>query len=62
MGDAADALMQRRDIIRWAFHGTGVCIDIEGKEKSCLRFPGYNTYEGPIIDEDHNDRELSMLR
>ena len=38
MGDAVDALMQRHDIIRRAFRGTGVGIDIEGKEKSCLRF------------------------
>ena len=59
LGDAVDALMQRRDIIRRAFRGTGVGIDIEGKEKSCLRFPGYDTYEGPSIDEEHNDQELS---
>ena len=59
VGDAVDALMQRRDIIRRAFRGTGVGIDIEGKEKSSLRFPGYDTYEGPDIDEEHNDQELS---
>ena len=59
VGDAVDALMQRRDIIRRAFRGTGVGIDIEGKEKGCLRFPGYDTYEGPSIDEEHNDQELS---
>ena len=42
VGDAVDALMQRRDIIRRAFRGRGVGIDIEGKEKRSLRFPGYD--------------------
>ena len=59
VGGAVDALMQRRDIIRRAFRGTGVGIDIEGKEKASLRFPGYDTYEGPNIDEEHNDQDLT---
>ena len=59
VGEAVDALMLRRDIIRRTFRGTGVGIDVEGKEKGCLRFPGYETYEGPEIDEEHNDSELT---
>ena len=59
VGDAVDALMQRRDIIRRALRGTGVGIDIEEKEKASLRFPGYDTYEGPNIDEEHNDQDLT---
>ena len=47
--------MKRCDIIRRAFRGTGVGIDINGKEKQHLRFPGFETYEGPEADEDHND-------
>ena len=34
-------------------------IDILGHEKSHLRFPGFETYEGPDIDEDHNDELLT---
>ena len=59
VGDAVDALMLRRDIIRRAFRGTGVGIDVEGKEKGCLRLPRYETYEGPEIDGEHNDSELT---
>ena len=47
--------MKRCDIIRRAFRGTGVGIDINGKEKQHLRFPGFETYEGPEADEEHND-------
>ena len=59
VGDAVDALMLRRDIIPRAFRGTGVGIDVEGKEKGCLRLPGHETYEDPEIDEEHNDSELT---
>ena len=44
VGDAVDALMQRRDIITRAFRGTGVGIDIEGVQKDHIRFPGFSTY------------------
>ena len=45
--DAVAALMKRPDIIRRAFRGTGVGIDIEGKMKENLRFPGFETYVPP---------------
>ena len=54
-----DALMERRDIIRRAFRGTGVGIDVEGKEKNHVRFPGFETYKPPEADEEHNDELLS---
>ena len=52
--DAVEALMKRRDIILHAFRGTGVGIDVEGKERGSIRFPGFETY-APEKDEDHND-------
>ena len=51
--DAVAALMKRHDIIRRAFRGTGVGIDIEGKMKENLRFPGFETYVPPEKDEEH---------
>ena len=51
--DAVAALMKRPDIIRRAFRGTGVGIDIEGKMKDNLRFPGFDTYVPPEKDEEH---------
>ena len=51
--DAVAALMKRPDIIRRAFRGTGVGIDIEGKMKENLRFPGFDTYVPPEKDEEH---------
>ena len=50
---AVAALMKRPDIIRRAFRGTGVGIDIEGKMKDNLRFPGFETYVPPEQDEEH---------
>ena len=51
--DAVAALMKRPDIIRRAFRGTGVGIDIEGKMKENLRFPGFDTCVPPEKDEEH---------
>ena len=51
--------MQRRDIIRRAFRGTGVGIDIDGKMKNFLRFPGFETYVPPEKEEDHIDEVLT---
>ena len=45
--------MKRPDIIRRAFRGTGVGIDIEGKMKENLRFPCFDTYVPPEKDEEH---------
>ena len=45
--------MKRHDIIRRAFRGTGVGIDIEGKMKENLRFPSFETYAPPEKDEEH---------
>ena len=57
--DAVAALMQRRDIIRRAFRGTGVGIDIDGKMKNFLRFPGFETYVQPEKDEGHTEKVLT---
>ena len=57
--DAVAALMQRRDIIRRAFRGTGVGIDIDGKMKNFLRFPGFETYVPPEKDEEHIEEVLT---
>ena len=57
--DAVEALMQRPDIIRRAFRGTGVGIDIEGKMLPHIRFPGFETYEPPTQDEEHVDELLT---
>ena len=57
--DAVAALMQRPDIIRRAFRGTGVGIDIDGKMKDFLRFPGFETYVPPEKEEDHIDEVLT---
>ena len=43
--------MKREDIIRRAFRGTGVGIDIEGKMIAHIQFPGFETYEPPTKDE-----------
>ena len=51
--------MKRKDIIRRAFRGTGVGIDIEGNMISHIRFPGFATYEPPTIDEEHIDDLLT---
>ena len=51
--------MQRPDIIRRAFRGTGVDIDIDGKMKHFLRFPGFDTYVPPEKEEDHIDEVLT---
>ena len=51
--------MQRPDIIRRAFRGTGVDIDIDGKMKNFLRFPGFETYVPPEKEEDHIDEVLT---
>ena len=51
--DGVEALMKREDIIRRAFRGTGVGIDIEGKMIAHIRFPGFETYEPPTKDEEH---------
>ena len=51
--DAVAALMKRPDIIRRAFRGMGVGIDVEGKMIDHIRFPGFETYEPPKIDEEH---------
>ena len=57
--DAVVALMQRPDIIRRAFRRTGVGIDIDGKMKNFLRFPGFETYVPPEKEEDHIDEVLT---
>ena len=51
--------MQRRDIIRRAFRGTGVGIDIDGEMKNFLRFPGFETYVPPEKDEEHIEEVLT---
>ena len=60
--DAVAALMQRRDIIRRAFRGTGVGIDIDGKMKNFLRFPGFETYVPPEKDEEHIEEVLTATQ
>ena len=50
--------MQRPDIIRRAFRGTGVGIDIDEKMKPFLRFPGFDTYVPAEKEEDHIDEVL----
>ena len=57
--DAVDDLTQRMDIIRRAFRGTEVGIDVDGKMKDFIRFPGYETYKAPEKDEEHNEDPLS---
>jgi len=51
--------MKRRDIIRRAFRGTGVGIDAEGKMKQYIRYPGFESYIPPEIDEQHEVEELT---
>ena len=58
-GLAVAVLMKRPDIIRRAFRGTGVGIDIEGKMIAHIRFPGFETYEPPTKDEEHLDELLT---
>ena len=57
--DAVAKLMKRPDIIRRAFRGTGVGIDVEGKMIKHIRFPGFETYEPPKKDEEHVDEILT---
>ena len=57
--DAVAELMKRPDIIRRAFRGTGVGIDINGKMRHFLRFPGFDTYVPPVASEEHNDDVLT---
>ena len=57
--DAVAALMKRPDIIRRAFRGTGVGIDVEGKMIDHIPFPGFETYEPPKIDEEHVEELLT---
>ena len=57
--NAAEALMKREDIIRRAFRGTGVGIDIERKMIAHIRFPVFETYEPPTKDEEHLDELLT---
>ena len=57
--DAVEALMQRPDIIRRAFRGTSVGIDVEGKMIDHIPFPGFETYEPPKIDEEHVEELLT---
>ena len=45
--------MKTPDIIRRAFRGTGVGIDIEEKMKENLRLAGFDTYVPPEKDEAH---------
>ena len=45
-------------ISRRAFRGTGVGIDIDGKMKNFLRFPGFETYVPPEKDEEHIEEIL----
>ena len=54
--------MQRPDIIRRAFRGTVVGIDIEGKMKGHLRFPGFGTYVPPEKDEEHVEELLTVKK
>jgi len=51
--------MQRPDIIRRAFRGTGVAIDIDGKMKNFLRFLGFETVFPPE-KVDHVDEVLTV--
>ena len=51
--------MQRPHIIRRAFRGTGVGIDIDGKMKNLLRFPGFETYVPPEKEEEHIEEVLT---
>ena len=51
--DAVEKLMERRDIIRRAFRGTGVGIDGEGKMKNYIRFSDFQSYVSPKIDEEY---------
>ena len=51
--------MQRPDIVRRAFRGTGVGTDIDGKMKNFLRCPGFETYFPPEKEEDHIDELLT---
>ena len=57
--DAVAALMQRPDIIRHAFRGTGVGIDIDGKMKNFLRLPESETHVLAEKKEDHIDEVLT---
>ena len=57
--DAVEALMKRRDIILRAFRGTGVGINVEGKERGSIRFPGFETYVPPENNEEHNDDPIT---
>ena len=41
------------------FRGTGVGIDIDGKMKNFLRFPGFETYVPPEKDEEHIEEVLT---
>ena len=50
---------QRPNIIRRPFRGIGVRIDIDGKMKNFLRFPGFETYVPPEKKEDHIDKVLT---
>ena len=52
-------LTKRPDIIRRAFRGTGVGIDIKGKMRHFLRFPGFETYDPPGIGDEHIDDVLT---
>ena len=36
-----------------------VGIDVDGKEKAHIRFPGFGTYVPPEKDEEHNDDPLT---
>ena len=51
--------MKRQDFILRAFRGTGVGIDVEGKERGSIRFPGFETYVPPEKDEEHNDDPIT---
>ena len=51
--------MQRPDIIRRAFRGTEVGVDIDGKMENFLRFPGFEIYVPPEKEEDHIDEVLT---
>ena len=64
--DAVAALMKRPDIIRRSFRGTGVGIDVEGKMRHFVRFPGFATYQPPTKDEEHiedilTEKEIERL-
>ena len=54
-----DRWAEGRDIILRAFRGTGVGIDVEGKERKNIRFPGFETYVPPEKDEEHNDDPIT---